>query len=277
MALTPTGPLPLDYDPAEPTSLMRTIPIEESGEPMVNFVAEPYLLVLDRPRFQYRRETWARRGLAERLAAAHAALRANGGYGLLILECWRPPFIQRRMFKAVEIQFREKFPDMPDAEFRTLVEQYSAPDDDEAPPPHTTGGAVDLWLAMPDGTAADLYSPFEWRDEACFAHDAPGLSEEARANRDRLNAALAAQGVTNYASEYWHYSYGDQGWAYRGGHPAAVYGAIEPEEWTKAVEDDVDAPLEFVDEAPAPSNDRKSQRIRSGSRIEPVNPTGSAV
>lgn len=238
---------PETYDPAEPTSAMRPIPIRESGEPLVPFTAPPYGLTLDRPRFHYRRETWARQGLAERLAAADADLRRER-YGLLILECWRAPVIQRRMFRAVERQFREKFPSMPEGEFRALVEQYSAPDDPDAPPPHTTGGAVDLWLAMPDGTAADLCSPFEWRDESCFAHDASGLSPLARENRDRLHAALTAHDVTNYASEYWHYSYGDQGWAYRGGHSAAHYGAIEPPDWSPAPEDDVDAPLEFVEE-----------------------------
>ena len=43
---------------------------------------------------------------------------------------------------------------------------------------------------------------------------------------------MSSTGLTNYPSEYWHWSYGDQGWAYRGGHPAALYGMIEPPGWT---------------------------------------------
>ena len=237
----------LDYDPAEPTDAMRGIPIEESGEPLVDFTAEPYLLTLDRPRFQYRRATFGRQGLVERLKAAHDELRRDG-YGLLILECWRPPFIQRRMFKAVEAQFREAMPGLSEEELRTTIERYSAPDDDDAPPPHTTGGAVDVWLADADGIACDLHSPYEFKDHESFAFAAPALSPEARANRDRMATALEAQGLSNYASEYWHYSYGDQGWAYRGIHRAAVYGAVDLLGFVPNAGDDIDAPLDFIEE-----------------------------
>ena len=229
---------------------MRGIPIRDRGEPLVDFVARG--LILDTPRFHYRREAYAREGLAERLLRAHEALR-RGGYGLLILECWRPPFIQRRMFLAVEADFREKNPDLSPEALRTLVERYSAPDDDDAPPPHTTGGATDLWLAGPDGKPADLHAPFGFRDPEGFAFDAEGLTPEARANRDRLGEALDAQGITNYPSEYWHWSHGDQGWAYRGSHPEAVYGATTPEGWTPNPDDDTGEPLEFTeDERDAP-------------------------
>ena len=39
-----------------------------------------------------------------------------------------------------------------------------------------------------------------------------------------LGAALLEGGLTNYPSEYWHWSYGDQGWAYRTGANQALYG-----------------------------------------------------
>ncbi len=239
---------PPDYDPAEPTSAMRPILIAENGERLVDFTQPPYNLVLDRPRFLYERQIFARERLARRLAEAHAALKRDG-YGLLVLECWRPPFIQRRMFRAVEAKFRETLPDLPEDEFRKVVERYSAPMDDEAPPPHTTGGAVDLWLSDATGGPADLHAPFDFQDDAGFAFGAQGLGSIARANRDRLAEALRAVGLTNYPSEYWHFSYGDQGWAYRGGHPRAVYGATEPPGWSPNPADDVDAPLEFVVEA----------------------------
>lgn len=241
---------PDDYDPSEPTAAMRPIPIRENGEPLVRFTDPPYNLVLDRPRFLYERAIFAREGLARRLQQADHNLRKSG-YGLLILECWRPPFIQKRMFKAVEAKFRETLPDLPEDEFRQIVERYSAPMDDEAPPPHTTGGAVDLWLSDATGGAADLHTPFDFQDSTGFAFDAQGLGPIARANRDRMADALGEVGLTNYPSEYWHYSYGDQGWAYRGGHGHALYGAVTPPDWTPNAEDDVDAPLEFtVDDDP---------------------------
>ena len=237
---------PADYDPSEPTSAMRPIPILESGEPLVDFSAEPYNLPLRPMLLNYTRELYARRGLAERLALAHERLRSQG-YGLLVLECWRPPYIQRRMFLASEARFREKFPELSAEELRTITEQYTAPPDSDVPPPHSTGGAVDLWLAGRNGEAVDLNSPYDWMDHTCFAFDAPDLSPEARQNRDRLAGALLEFGITNYPSEYWHWSYGEQGWAYRGGEPAAIYDRIVPEGWTPNPADDTDAPLTFVE------------------------------
>ena len=56
--------------------------------------------------------------------------------------------------------------------------------------------------------------------------DAPGLSDAARANRRLLAGALTAAGMTNYDGEWWHWSYGDQGWALRLGLDEAVYGPV---------------------------------------------------
>ena len=130
---------------------------------------------------------------------------------------------------------------------RRTVNQYSAPMDTRVPPPHTTGGAVDLLLADADGTLLDHCAPYDPYDPHCYAFDAPGLSPEAREVRETLKSALNAAGLTNYPSEYWHWSYGDQGWAYRGGHPHALYAAIQPPDWQPDPADDIDSPLEFVE------------------------------
>ncbi|RYG49196.1 dipeptidase [bacterium] len=233
-------------DLTESTASLLPIPIQESGEPLVRYRELSPDLIEDRPRFHYRREPYAREGLAVRLGQANAWLMERE-YRLLILECWRPPFIQRRMFQAVEADLRQRFPDLEGDAFRALVEQYSAPMDPDVPPPHTTGGAVDLWLGDREGNELDLTSPYEWRDPAGFAFDAPGLSETARKHRELLAEALVPLGVTNYPSEYWHWSYGDQGWAYRGDHSHAIYGAVQPIDWVPAPGDDIDGPLVFIE------------------------------
>ena len=104
---------------------------------------------------------------------------------------------------------------------------------------------MDVELIDAEGNALDIVSPFERRDVKCFSFDTPGLSDVARENRAILAGALVGAGITNYPSEFWHYSYGDQGWAYRGGEPAALYGAITPDGWTPDPKDDIEAPLGF--------------------------------
>ncbi len=48
-------------------------------------------------------------------------------------------------------------------------------------------------------------------------------------NPEVFESEMLAAGFTNYPAEWWHWSYGDQAWAYRGGHEAACYGAVEPD------------------------------------------------
>ena len=129
---------------------------------------------------------------------------------------------------------------------RTVNRYGRSPMDKGVPPPHTTGGAVDIMLADESGKVLNHSAPFAPFAENTFSFDAPGLTQEARHYRDIMAEALIPLGVTNYPSEYWHWSYGDQGWAYRGGHPHAIFGATEPPGWTPAPEDDVDRPLEFI-------------------------------
>jgi D-alanyl-D-alanine dipeptidase len=105
---------------------------------------------------------------------------------------------------------------------------------------------VDFALQDQDGNEVDMNSPFERLNAVTYALDAPGLSDQARRHREILANALGKGGLTNYPSEYWHWTYGDQGWAYRGGHPFALYGGIEPTGYAAPEEDDNDEPFVFL-------------------------------
>lgn len=245
--------------PAEPVSKLRAVRIVECGEEMVDFMQFCPLLILDIPRFQYRRETLLRRTVAEKLCAA--AHRLPKEYRFAMVEGWRPPHIQRRMYRAIWNRFAGLHPDWTETRLKRTVNRFSAPMDRRVSPPHTTGGAFDVMLADASGRLLDHTSPYEPFDPVCCAFNAPGLTPEARHVRDVMAEALLSVGITNYPSEFWHWSYGDQGWAYRGGHPHALYGAIEPPDWRPAPEDDVDTPLTFLtgtDAAAEASTQRKS-------------------
>jgi D-alanyl-D-alanine dipeptidase len=171
------------------------------------------------------------------------------GYRLAIIEGWRPPHIQLRMYLSVWRQFQQLHPDWSDVQLKRVVNRFSAPLDRRVPPPHTTGGAVDLMLADASGQLLDHTSPYDPFDPHGFPFAAPGLSETARRTRQMLAEVLNATGLTNYPSEYWHWSFGDQGWAYRGRHACALYGPIEPLGYVAPSEEVSDAPLESIDSA----------------------------
>ncbi len=230
---------------AEPVTALRHVKIVDNGERLVNFLEMCPGLLLDRARFNYRRETLLRQSVAEKLCAANRNL--PKGYRLAIVEGWRAPHIQQRMYRFVWERFQKEHPDWSDTQLRRTVNKFSAPLNTRVPPPHTTGAAIDLMLADQDGNACDHNSPFDAFDPHCAAFDAPGLSDAARKTRDILAAALVPTGITNYPSEFWHWTYGDQGWAYRGRHAHALYAAITPPDWKPAPEDDIDAPLQMFD------------------------------
>lgn len=209
----------------EPVTLLRRVPIQECGEPLVDYTGHPRMFV-GGPIWGYERQTLLRESVRDRLWSAADTL--PHGFAFSIVEGWRPPHIQERMYLAAWKRWKEIHPDYSDAALRRVVNRFTAPMNDRVPPPHSTGGAVDLVLADEAGAELDMTAPFRRFQARGYAFDAAGLSEDARRNRLIVKAALEGAGITNYPSEFWHWSYGDQGWAYRGGYPAAIYGRTEP-------------------------------------------------
>jgi D-alanyl-D-alanine dipeptidase len=151
------------------------------------------------------------------------------------------------MYMAVWRLFAEKHPDWSETKLKRTVNRFTAPIHGKVPPPHSTGGAVDVVLGNEEKLPLDVTSPYKRDDPHGFLTAAQGLSEEAAKNRTLLCRTMHEAGLTNYPSEYWHYSYGDQGWAYRGGHPHAVYGPTAPKGWLPPEEELTDEPLEWAD------------------------------
>jgi D-alanyl-D-alanine dipeptidase len=210
----------------ETTSDLKGIPIHENGEPLVDFRTAGVTFALRHTAFPFPRVHLLRKGVVDRLAVAVKHL--PEGWTLEVIEGFRPLRVQRLQFEAGKRRFEAVFPDMDPAERDALLEDFTAPADvPEVPPPHCTGGALDVRLLDSNGKEIDLISPFTWEENVqAAAWDAP-VSPASRENRNILKAAMEAAGITNYPGEFWHWSYGDQGWAYRGGHPVAVYARLD--------------------------------------------------
>jgi zinc D-Ala-D-Ala dipeptidase len=202
--------------------------IVDNGEPLVDFLAAcPGLrFAAQHPLFDYPRVHLARRRVAEMLCRAQSLLPA--GIELEIVEGWRSPAAQRLMYEHTYNEYRRRHPEWPESMVRRQTNRYSAPPDAPTPPPHVTGGAVDLHLVGPDGARLDMTSPFDPLDRRAAAMDARGLSDSARRNRAILSEALTGVGLTSYPAEWWHWSYGDSGWALRTGRDTAIYDRIAP-------------------------------------------------
>lgn len=211
----------------EPLTKLRAIPIVDNGEPLVDpcTLSSRVLFAKEHPRLGDRvRTPKVRKRVAEMLA--ESADRLPEGLSLIIIEGYRPIESQRFLYERMLNEFAEKHPEWPKSTLYRLTNTMTAPPDDRCPPPHITGGAVDLNIV--DATTLewlDMFSPYEM-GPAGAPTLVKGLSDTAQKNRKLLIDTLTPSGITNYTGEWWHWSYGDSGWALRVGAPQAFYGRL---------------------------------------------------
>lgn len=188
---------------------------------------------------------WLRRDVVRRLAIAQTALQQeHPGWRLLLFDGFRPLAVQRFM---VEYSYRQLLEQrhlddatLTDSQRQDLYDEvyalWALPSADPAtPPPHSTGGAIDLTLidaagnAVDMGSAIDELSPRSHPDY--FQNQTEREAAEFHARRQSLNRAMGSAGFLRHPAEWWHFSYGDQLWAWQmretGGEAIARYGRVE--------------------------------------------------
>ena len=215
------------HAPGEDQHELDAVEICDNGEPWVDFLALCPRLVLapQHPVFEFPRVHLLRETVAKKLCEAAHNLPPHLTFH--VVEGYRPIEVQRAMFSHATEEARRRFPDWSDDKLRIEAGRYSAPPDAITPPPHTTGAAFDITIVDENELELDFISPFEMLDVRGAAMNARWLSETAQNNRALLNRVLEAQGLTNYVDEWWHWSYGDNGWALRVGATHAIYDSIE--------------------------------------------------
>ncbi|MET7621521.1 M15 family metallopeptidase [Streptomyces sp. NPDC005408] len=201
---------------------IEALSVEECGERLVDVRSDGSLLVDARKEDPAGAFAQLREGVFDRLLKAQTLL--PPGLRLLFVEGYRPLSLQRRYFEEYADELRADHPDWPEEQVRSAASRYVSPPEIA---PHSAGAAVDLTLAQADGRELDLgtrmnASPEE-SDGACYT-GAAHISDDARANRVILGAALTAAGLVNYPTEWWHWSFGDRYWALATGAAAAHYG-----------------------------------------------------
>jgi D-alanyl-D-alanine dipeptidase len=153
---------------------------------------------------------YVRSGVAARLAQVAENLPV--GFGLAVLDAWRPLALQAELYHAAY------------ADSALPAGFVSPPSSDPAtPPPHMTGGCVDVTLTW-EGRPLALGSAFDDFTDAArttaYEH-APG---RVRQLRRLLFWAMRAEGFVVIESEWWHYELGTRRWGALTG-SAPLYGA----------------------------------------------------
>jgi D-alanyl-D-alanine dipeptidase len=219
--------------PLRPTAGWREIPIDPVDEPLVR-VTDIGAGVRDDPRYHQaglpgaQRAGWVREGVAEALARAARAL--PDGLSLVVWDGYRSIETQAALFDGYLAELTMVHPDQPADALEEAVSRYVTPPSraPDAPPPHLTGGAVDLTLADGDGRPLDLGTDFDAFVPEAGARALEDLAVPARELRRRLFWTMADQGFTAYVEEWWHFDLGDQFWGLVRGCAARYPGADAP-------------------------------------------------
>lgn len=171
---------------------------------------------------------WVRRGVAEALVLAAGTL--PDGLSLLVWDGWRSLDTQSALFEAHVADLALDHPHMTREQLELIARPYVTPPHPghHAPPPHLTGGAVDLALADADGRPLDLGTGFDAFVPEAGAAALEGTDLPARAHRRLLFWVLHEQGFTVYVEEWWHFDHGNQFWGSVMGLPARYGAAARP-------------------------------------------------
>lgn len=218
-----------------PSDGWREVPIEPCDEPLVR-VADIGGRVRDDPRYHAAGlpgamvAGWVREGVAGRLAAAAAAL--PGAMTLVVWDGYRPIETQDALYSGYLDELAMVHPDWPADALEDAASRYVTPPSRSAvaPPPHLTGGAVDVTLGDPEGRPLDLGTDFDAFVPEAGARALEDVPGPARDLRRTLFWAMSGQSFTAYLEEWWHFDHGDQFWGLVTGRPAVYAGAERPGE-----------------------------------------------
>lgn len=175
--------------------------------------------------------TFLRKKVYEKLKIAQSNL--PQGMHFRLYEGYRSLSLQKLIFDKQHSNVKNRHPDWSDEqifmETTKLVAPVINPDQSPNIPPHSTGGAIDVYLIDDHGMPLDMgIHPKDWmQDEGGVLSLTASkmISATAIKNRQIMSKALATAGFVNYPTEYWHWSYGDRYWAYIKQKPKALYGS----------------------------------------------------
>ena len=209
----------------------QKIPILECGEPLVPIPLEQFALESPHP---YQKlgapygETspyYLRQSVLTAIIAAQSELQQrHPGWRIQIFDAYRPVAVQQFMVDhtfAEVVQTQKLYPDvLSNNQRQAILEQvykiWAVPSlDPMTPPPHSTGGAVDITLVDATGQTIDMGSVIDElspRSHPDYYANSP--EQQYHTNRQLLRDVMQSAGFQRHPGEWWHFCLGDQMWAW---------------------------------------------------------------
>ena len=226
--------------------IWNEIPIEDNKDKLIA-IPNCFKFIFPHPYYDlgapYKRKEsiWKLRGeVVKRLIKVNDFLKLkNTSFYLLIYDSWRPIEVQEFMFNrafSLECKKLDLDPSVKNMERYPLVKKkvekfWAFPSFDErCPPPHSTGGAIDITLADEYGNIINMGSDIDQMDEKSKPDFYKNIKNEKAIlwndRRNLLKEIMVKYEFVQHPNEWWHFSYGDQLWAWKNKKPNALYGKI---------------------------------------------------
>ncbi len=213
----------------------QQIPILECNEPLVPIPLEQFAVELPHPyeklgaNYGERSPYYLRQGVLNALRKAQVQLQQHyPGWRLKIFDAYRPVEVQQFMvdytfasavqargFDREELS-REQRQDI----WQQVYQFWAVPSDDPAaPPPHSTGAAIDITLVDAQGYTVEMGSEIDELSPRShpnyYANSTEKEEQQYHGRRQLLNQVMHAVGFRRHPGEWWHFSLGDQMWAWQ--------------------------------------------------------------
>ena len=222
------------------------IPIVDNNEKLISIPSEidlidphPYL-ALGAP-YKSRRRIWSlREGVVSRLVRANNYLQTiHKNYSLILYDTWRPIEVQSYMFNlAYESECKRRGVEFQSNDMNSHPEiikkvekfwAYPSPNI-KNPPPHSTGAAIDITFVDENGVFLDMGCDIDQMDDTAIPDYYQNRTNQKEKNchyrRKILRETMYKFGFVQHPNEWWHFSYGDQLWAWKNNEKNAIYGKV---------------------------------------------------
>ncbi len=219
------------------------IPIKECGERLIAIPLDSFSVELPHPYVKLGAEYGAkspyclRQGVVEALLQAQFLIEKRyPQWKIKIYDAYRPVGVQQFMVnytfnslvKDLELQEEQLSAQQRQDLWNRVYRLWAAPSlDHKTPPPHSTGAAVDVTIVNEQGERLNMGGEFDEISERShpdyYVSDQDGDSQQYHFNRQLLYRAMTNAGFCRHPEEWWHFSLGDQMWAWQHNqhHPTA--------------------------------------------------------
>lgn len=147
-------------------------------------------------------------------------------YKLVVRAGHRPIAVQKRLLRECAADYKKDNPGVTDEKALEHARTFVS-DPDITLPPHVCGAAVDVEIIdSQTGKYLDFGSKMNEDNQKSFLYY-PNLTLKQKNNRLMLVTVMLDAGLASCMTEWWHFSYGDQLWAWFYNNKDSFYSPID--------------------------------------------------